>query len=398
MGDEEGLDVGLLVPEIGDVGDDEIDAEHLLVGEHQAAVDDDDVVAVLEDEHVLADLAHPAERDDPEGRAGRRWGVLSRHGGAGVAPKKGGAGDDPPHGVAAEGHDEGRVEGLELALQVGQTGGELVRLGVAVVGRPALHDARDEDFLTAPGDRGQEADQEVPGPTDERSPLAVLVEAGTLADEDDLRVRVALTRDGVGAPGVEATTGAGADLRGDGLQRRRARGRRGRRGLERLRERGRGHAGAPTGPARRDRARIQSRPTSASAISTAFVAAPFRRLSETTHRPSPRSPSTDGAWRTRPTKISSRPAAFVASGYSCLAGSSWTTTPGTVANRARAASGVMGRVVWTWTASEWLTNTRIRTAVHERRSSGRWRILRLSATTFHSSFVYPFSRKTSISG
>ena len=66
MGDEERLDVGAALLEVGDVGDDEVDAEHLLVGEHQAAVDDDDVVAVLEHVHVLADLAHPAERDDPE--------------------------------------------------------------------------------------------------------------------------------------------------------------------------------------------------------------------------------------------------------------------------------------------------------------------------------------------
>ena len=66
VGDEEGPDVGAVLLEVGDVGDDEVDAEHLLVGEHEPAVDDDDVVAVLEHVHVLADLAHPAERDDAE--------------------------------------------------------------------------------------------------------------------------------------------------------------------------------------------------------------------------------------------------------------------------------------------------------------------------------------------
>src|SRR6187397_1607605 len=64
MGDEECLDVGAAILEVGDVGDDEVDAEHLLVREHESAVDHDDVVAVLEDVHVLADLPHPAERDD----------------------------------------------------------------------------------------------------------------------------------------------------------------------------------------------------------------------------------------------------------------------------------------------------------------------------------------------
>ncbi len=70
VGDEERLDVGAALLEVGDVGDDEVDAEHLLVGEHEPAVDDDDVVAELEDVHVLADLAHPAERDDAERQVG----------------------------------------------------------------------------------------------------------------------------------------------------------------------------------------------------------------------------------------------------------------------------------------------------------------------------------------
>ena len=73
MGDQERLDVGAALLEVGDVGDDEVDAEHLLVGEHEPAVDDDDVVAVLEDVHVLADLPHPAERDDAERRLGCDW-------------------------------------------------------------------------------------------------------------------------------------------------------------------------------------------------------------------------------------------------------------------------------------------------------------------------------------
>ena len=76
VGDEERLDVGAALLEIGDVGDDEVDAEHLLVGEHEAAIDDDDLVAVLEDVHVLADLAHPAERDDAERMVGRGCGHL----------------------------------------------------------------------------------------------------------------------------------------------------------------------------------------------------------------------------------------------------------------------------------------------------------------------------------
>ena len=66
VGDDEGLDLLALVAQVVDVGHDEVDAVHLLLGEHQAAVDDDDLVGVLEDRHVLADLADAAQRDDPQ--------------------------------------------------------------------------------------------------------------------------------------------------------------------------------------------------------------------------------------------------------------------------------------------------------------------------------------------
>jgi hypothetical protein len=79
MRDEERPDVGAALLQVADVGNDEIDAEHLLVGEHQAAVDDDDVVAVLEHVHVLADLAHAPQGDDAKRRVvGNR--VLAGHG------------------------------------------------------------------------------------------------------------------------------------------------------------------------------------------------------------------------------------------------------------------------------------------------------------------------------
>ena len=46
-------------------------------------------------------------------------------------------------------------------------------------------------------------------------------------------------------------------------------------------------------------------------------------------------------------------------------------TPGTAANSSRARSGVIASRVSTWTASEWLTKTGMRTAVHEIRRSGQ---------------------------
>jgi hypothetical protein len=66
MGDQERPDPGAVLAQVGDVGNDQVDPEHLFVREHQAAVDHDDVVAVLEDVHVLPDFPHAPQGDDPE--------------------------------------------------------------------------------------------------------------------------------------------------------------------------------------------------------------------------------------------------------------------------------------------------------------------------------------------
>ena len=55
-----------LVAQIGDIGNDQVNAEHVRFGKHQAAVDDDDILAVLEGGHVQPDLPETAEGDEPE--------------------------------------------------------------------------------------------------------------------------------------------------------------------------------------------------------------------------------------------------------------------------------------------------------------------------------------------
>src|SRR5690606_30055102 len=50
--------------QIRNIRDDDIDTEHFFLGEFQTGVDDHDVVAVLHDIHVLADLAQSAQRED----------------------------------------------------------------------------------------------------------------------------------------------------------------------------------------------------------------------------------------------------------------------------------------------------------------------------------------------
>jgi hypothetical protein len=50
----------LVLDEVGDVGDDDVDAEELGLGEHEAGIDDDDVVFIAESEAVHAELAESA--------------------------------------------------------------------------------------------------------------------------------------------------------------------------------------------------------------------------------------------------------------------------------------------------------------------------------------------------
>ena len=69
VGEEHGFDPVRVVPQVGEVGEDEIDAGHVGVGEHDPAVDDEDAVVDLEAEAVAPDLAEPAEEDDLDRRA-----------------------------------------------------------------------------------------------------------------------------------------------------------------------------------------------------------------------------------------------------------------------------------------------------------------------------------------
>ena len=50
--------------EIGNVGDDDVDAEQFGFGEHESGVDDDDVVAPADGHAVHTELAQAAEGDN----------------------------------------------------------------------------------------------------------------------------------------------------------------------------------------------------------------------------------------------------------------------------------------------------------------------------------------------
>ena len=64
VGDEETLELVLVLHKVGKVGDDQVHAVHILIGEGHAAVDDDHILAILQDGAVLADLIQTAQRND----------------------------------------------------------------------------------------------------------------------------------------------------------------------------------------------------------------------------------------------------------------------------------------------------------------------------------------------
>src|SRR5919112_6210433 len=114
--------------------------------------------------------------------------------------------------MPAERDDERGIEDLELPPQEWRAGRDLVGLGIAVLGRATFHDVRDEDLLAPPAKGREELAEKGPGAADERTPLAILVESGPLADEHDLRVGMALAGHGLRSRLVEPASRARPDL------------------------------------------------------------------------------------------------------------------------------------------------------------------------------------------
>ena len=73
VGEHDRLDVVGALAQVGEVGQHEVDPEHLGGREHQPGVDDDDPAVVLDDGHVLADLPQAPEREDAAPSRSRRY-------------------------------------------------------------------------------------------------------------------------------------------------------------------------------------------------------------------------------------------------------------------------------------------------------------------------------------
>jgi hypothetical protein len=71
VGDQQRAQLRGSFAHVGEIVDNHVDAVHLVVGEHEAAVDDHQVVVGLDDGHIATDFAAAAERDHPDVRRGR---------------------------------------------------------------------------------------------------------------------------------------------------------------------------------------------------------------------------------------------------------------------------------------------------------------------------------------
>ena len=82
------VDLVETVPDPGEVRQDHVDAWLVLLGEEDAAVDDEQPPGVLEDRHVAADLAQSTQGNDPKAVARQRGEALGRPPGAASPPTR----------------------------------------------------------------------------------------------------------------------------------------------------------------------------------------------------------------------------------------------------------------------------------------------------------------------
>ena len=63
VGNKDAVNAVLFVRELTGIGDYKIDSKHFIVGEHQPRINNDDIVSILNDHHVLSDFPQASKRD-----------------------------------------------------------------------------------------------------------------------------------------------------------------------------------------------------------------------------------------------------------------------------------------------------------------------------------------------
>ena len=112
-----------------------------------------------------------------------------------------------------ERRDDARLDQLDLPPEMALAGFDLVGQWIAVSRRAAFENVDDIDVVTRKPDVGEQLVEQLACRADERDALLVLVEAGSLADEHQIGVRVARAEHDLRAASGECALGAaGNDL------------------------------------------------------------------------------------------------------------------------------------------------------------------------------------------
>ncbi len=104
--------------------------------------------------------------------------------------------------------DDAGPEQRQLPLEPDVAGLNLLRLRVAIVRRPAFDGVHDIDLIAIQTEGGEHAIQKLSGASDKGQSLAVLLLAGRLADEHEIRMRVAAAEHDMGAAVGQRTAAA----------------------------------------------------------------------------------------------------------------------------------------------------------------------------------------------
>src|SRR5215469_5156556 len=119
-------------------------------------------------------------------------------------------------GRGTERHDGLRLDGADLPHEKRDAGVAFVFFRGAILRGPAFHDIRYVHVFAAQAHGCNHIVQQLTGAADERQPLRVFIGTRAFADEHQLGLRIARTKDEIGAALMQAAKAAVADIGADG--------------------------------------------------------------------------------------------------------------------------------------------------------------------------------------
>ena len=120
--------------------------------------------------------------------------------------------EDGLRGKGAETADDFRFDGGELPSKKWITSGNFIRLGIAIVRRPAFENVADIDLFALQIDGFDDLGEKLAGAADERQALLVFVVAGSFTDEYQFGIGIAGAKNDVRARWSELAALAVADF------------------------------------------------------------------------------------------------------------------------------------------------------------------------------------------